>query len=278
MAMSFLSGSARFVRSTTHLTAWLARVAVAVVVALLPATARAQGNFEIQVYGSDTVAPGATMAELHSNSAILGSTRVEDGVLPTQHAAHATLEITHGWTSWFETGFYLFTSVQTLSPDEGYWFVGSHVRPRVRAPEEWHLPVGLSLSLEVGWQQRRFSPDTWTLEIRPIIDKQIGRWYFAVNPAFEQSLKGPGTKTGIEFAPSAKIGYDLTKVVSPGIEYYGALGPVGAFAPASQQQHQLYAVVDLNVDPRWEMNFGVGAGLTQATDKLIIKMILGRRF
>jgi hypothetical protein len=247
-------------------------------IAFLPAAARAQGNFEIQVYGSETVAPGTTMVELHSNTAILGSTTVEDGVLPTQHAAHETLEITHGWTSWFETGFYLFTSVQTLSPDDGYWFVGSHIRPRVRAPEEWNLPVGLSLSLEVGWQQRRFSPDTWTLEIRPIIDKQIGPWYFAVNPAFEQSLKGPGTKTGIEFSPSAKVSYDLTKVVSPGIEYYGTLGPVGSFAPASQQQQQLYAVVDLNVDPRWEINFGVGAGLNHSTDRLIIKMILGRRF
>jgi len=67
-------------------------------------------------------------------------------------------------------------------------------------------------------------------------------------------------------------------VVSPGIEYYGTLGPVGSFLPASQQQQQLYGVVDLNVDPRWEINFGVGAGLTRATDGLIIKMILGRRF
>jgi len=198
--------------------------------------------------------------------------------LPTQHAVHETLEITHGWTSWFETGFYIFTSVQTLGPDEGYWWVGSHIRPRVRVPEEWHLPVGLSLSLEVGYQQREFSPDTWTLEIRPIMDKQWGRWYFAINPAFDQSLKGPGTKTGIEFTPAAKVSYDLTKVVSPGVEYYGTLGPVGNFRPTSQQQHQLYAVVDLNLDPRWEINFGVGVGPTRTTDGLIIKMILGRRF
>ena len=26
--------------------------------------------------------------------------------------------------------------------------MGSHIRPRVRAPLDWHLPVGLSLSLE----------------------------------------------------------------------------------------------------------------------------------
>jgi hypothetical protein len=240
--------------------------------------AAAQGNFEIQVYGAETVPAGSTMVELHSNTAIQGTTKVEDGVLPTQHAVHETLEITRGWTSWFETGFYIFTSVQTEGPDQRYWWVGNHIRPRVRAPEEWKLPVGLSLSVEVGYQQKEFSPDTWTLEIRPIIDKQVGPWYFAINPALEQSLKGPGTKRGIEFSPSAKVSYDLTKVVSPGIEYYGSLGPVGAFLPASQQQQQLYGVVDLNIDPRWEINFGLGGGLTRATDGFIIKMILGRRF
>jgi hypothetical protein len=246
--------------------------------ALWPASASAQGNFEIQVYGSETVAPGSTMVELHSNTALRGMTRFEEGILPTEHAIHETLEITHGWTPWFETGFYLFTSIQTQGPDEGLWWVGSHFRPRVRAPEDWQLPVGLSLSVEVGYQQRRFSADTWTLEIRPIIDKQIGPWYFSFNPALEQSLKGPSRKTGIEFAPAVKVGYDLTKVVSPGIEYYGGLGPIGNFSPTAQQQQQLFAVVDLNVDPRWELNFGVGFGLTPATDSLIIKMILGRRF
>ena len=58
--------------------------------------AAAQGNFEIQVYGAETVPAGSTMVELHSNIAIQGTTKVEDGVLPTQHAIHETLEITRG--------------------------------------------------------------------------------------------------------------------------------------------------------------------------------------
>jgi hypothetical protein len=144
-----------------------------------PGHGRAQGNFEMQVYGSETVEPGKTMFELHSNSAIKGTTTKEDGVFPTQHAVHETIEITHGFTPWFETGFYLFTSIQ---PEAGWKWVGDHIRPRVRAPEGWHLPVGLSLSTEIGYQQRAFSTDTWTLEIRPIIDKQWGPWYASFNP------------------------------------------------------------------------------------------------
>jgi hypothetical protein len=248
---------------------------LAIALGLLPAPAAAQGNFEIQVYGSETVPRGKTMFELHTNSAILGSTQTDDGTRPTQHALHETLEVTHGWTEWFETGFYLFTSIQ---PDDGWEWVGNHIRPRVRVPEDWNWPVGLSLSLEVGYQRREYSTDTWTLEIRPIIDKQIGPWYFSFNPVLAQTLKGEGTRTGIEFAPNAKIGFDVTKVVSPGLEYYGNLGPVGHISPVRHQQHMVFTVIDLNVDPRWEINAGVGVGLTHDTDRLILKMILGRRF
>jgi hypothetical protein len=237
--------------------------------------AAAQESFEIQVYGSETIAPGQTMVELHSNVAAQGTTRKQDGVLPTQGALHETLEITHGFSSWFETGVYLFTSLQ---PDGGWYWVGDHVRPRVRAPQSWELPVGLSLSLEVGYQRREFSADTWTLELRPIVDKTIGDWYVAFNPVFERSLRGPGVDRGFEFSPAAKVAYDVAPRVALGLEYYGALGPVRKFDPPRQQQHQIFPVADIDLGPRWELNAGVGIGLTPATDALLFKVILGYRF
>ena len=57
---------------------------LAFALSLVPAAARAQGNFEIQVYPSETTAPGTTMVELHTNSALRGTTRSEDGVRPTR--------------------------------------------------------------------------------------------------------------------------------------------------------------------------------------------------
>src|ERR1700689_240813 len=93
--------------------------------------AAAQDNYEIQVYGADTVAPGHTMFELHSNFTIDGSKTIHDGLFPTNHAEHETLEITHGFTSWFEVGFYVFTSIHN---GQGWDWVGDHIRPRVRVP------------------------------------------------------------------------------------------------------------------------------------------------
>jgi hypothetical protein len=251
--------------------------------------ALAQDNYEIQVYGSETVPENSTMFELHSNwtadgsNASAGSRYASDGTVPTQHALHETLEITNGWTNWFETGFYIFTSE---NPGFGYNFVGSHIRPRVRAPESWHLPVGLSLSLEAGYQRPRFSPDTWTLEIRPIIDKKVGRTYLAFNPTLDRSWHGPSVSKGVEFSPNAKISYDILRwrkkarldTLSVGVEYYGSCGPITGFDPLRQQQQQFFPSLDLDVSENWEFNFGVGIGTTVSTDRLIYKAILGRRF
>jgi hypothetical protein len=241
-------------------------------VALSPCQA---ADYEIQVYGSETVEPNRTMVELHSNYTVNGERQTINRVFPSHHALHETLEVTHGFTPWFETGLYVFSNVQ---PGTGWEWVGNNIRPRVRAPAEWHWPVGVSLSAEVGYQRRAFTEDTWSCEIRPIIDKQLGRWYVSLNPAFEKSLHGLNSSAGFVFAPSAKVSYELTKKVAAGIEYYSSLGPVGRFGTWQEQEHQIMPVLDLDFSPDWEFNFGVGIGLTHSTDDLIVKLILGRRF
>jgi hypothetical protein len=234
-----------------------------------------QDNYEIQVYGSDTVEPRTTMVEFHTNFTVNGSKSIINGVEPTNHAVHGTIEITQGFNDWFETGFYIFTSARSGA---GWDWVGDHIRPRFRIPEKWHWPVGISLSNEIGYQRRSFALDTWTWEIRPIMDKKLGRWYLAFNPTLGKSLHGENASKGFEFSPNVKVSYDFSKVVSGGLEYYGATGPVGSFDPIAEQQQQFFPSIDLNVSPEWELNFGMGIGVTRSTDHLIIKGIIGRRF
>jgi len=248
-------------------------------VCLAVTTARplpAQDNYEIQVYGSATVDPRTTMFELHSNFTADGRRTVIDGLWPTEDALHETLEITHGFTPWFEVGSYLFTYARS---GQGWQWVGDHIRPRVRVPEQWGWPVGVSLSTEVGYQRREVSTNTWTWELRPIIDKTLGRWYAAINPAFERAFVGPSVARGFEFSPAATIGFDATRRLNIAVEYYGSWGELHAFEfdPYEQQQHQLFAVINLDWGPAWEFNLGVGNGWTPATDHIIYKMILGRR-
>jgi hypothetical protein len=237
--------------------------------------AHAQDNYEIQVYGSETVDPGKTMVELHSNFTIDGSKTIIDGVLPTNHAEHETIEITHGFNDWFEVGFYIFTAERS---GYGVQWVGDHIRPRVRIPPKWKWPVGVSVSNEIGYQRAKFSVDTWTWEIRPIVDKQIGPWYWSFNPTLDRSFHGASVDQGVVFSPNVKFSYNFTSKIAGGLEYYGSSGPITGFLPINQQQHQIFPAIDLNVSPKWEINFGLGVGITRATDHLIAKMILGYRF
>jgi hypothetical protein len=247
----------------------------AVLVFLAAAPLHGQGNYEIQVYGSDTVAPGRTMVELHSNFTFEGFKTGSQGVLPDEHQLHETVEITQGWTSWFETGFYIFTS---YGPGQGYKWVGDHIRPRVRVPDNWHWPVGVSISTEIGYQRPIFSADTWTWEIRPIVDKQWKSWYVAFNPALERSFHGPSVPQGVTFSPNFKVAYSLTRKFSAGFEYYGALGPITGFDPFYQQEQQFFPAIDYDFGPNWEFNFGAGFGATRSTDHFMLKMIIGHRF
>lgn len=258
----------------------LGAVLLTVNLAFFTATATAQDNYEIQVYGSEAAPAGTTMVEIHSNFTVDGSKQVINGVAPTNHAEHETLEITHGFSDWFEIGFYVFSSIQPSDSqgDVGWNWVGDHIRPRFRAPDSWHLPVGLSISQEIGYQRRRFAEDSWNYELRPIIDRKFGPLYLSFNPAFDRSLHGLNTGRGWEFSPNVKVSYDFTKKIAGGIEYYGALGPVSNFDPISQQSQQIFPTIDLNLSPVWEFNFGVGVDVTNSSDHLIVKCIVGRRF
>lgn len=147
---------------------------------LLAVPAGAQDNYEIQMYSSEATPKNVTMVEIHSDFTVDGQKQVVNGVVPSNHAMHQTLEITQGWTDWFETGFYMFTSIQPGGSGGGGWnWVGDHIRPRLVAPASWHLPVGLRISQEIGYQRRKFAEDSWNYELRPIIDKKLGRWYLA---------------------------------------------------------------------------------------------------
>src|SRR3954468_11150735 len=197
------------------------KILVLFIIICLAAAAFAQDNYEIQVYGSETVAPHTTMVEFHTNFTIEGEKSVIDGQQPTHNAVHETIEITHGFNDWSEVGFYIFTSARA---DSGWEWVGDHIRPRVRVPEKWHWPVGVSLSNEIGYQRAKFSPDTWTWEIRPIVDRKFKRWYFAFNPTLDRSFHGPGVNQGVSFSPNVKFSYDISSKIAGGLEYYAAYG------------------------------------------------------
>jgi hypothetical protein len=235
---------------------------------------QAQENYEIQVYASQTQPKNSTIFELHSNYTFNGEKQVVKGVRPTYNAFHETVEITHGISENIELGFYLFTN---YLPHYGFRIVGTHLRPRVMAPTKWNLPVGLSLSSEIGYQSENYSTETWNIEIRPIIDKQWSKLYVSLNPTLGVQLKGVENQSAPSFEPNAKISYAFFKNIGLGAEYYGDFGAISAFDAPKEQGHALFVVMDLLNNNKWELNIGPGFGLTPATDDFVFKILVGKK-
>ena len=59
------------------------------------------------------------------------------------------------------------------------------------------------------------------------------------------------------------------------MEEYADFGPLKRFYPTNKQSHQLYAVVDHN-SKFVNIEFGVGFGLTDASDNVTLKLMLSR--
>ena len=87
----------------------------------------------------------------------------------------------------------------------------------------------------------------------------------------------------VALEPAAKVSLNTQLGFALGVEWYSALGFADAILPARAQQHLLFAVLDLAAPKggteTWELGVGIGAGLTEATDrKWLAKAIVGRAF
>ena len=163
------------------------------------------------------------MVELHSNFTASGTKTIMDGVLPTNHAEHETAR-DHAWLQ-------RVVRVRLLPVHQhpGRWRldVGGHAYPPSHCrSRKLRIAVGLSISNEIGYQRPNFSGDTWTWEIRPIVDKKIGKNYLAFNPTFDKSFHGPEAHRG---SSSRQLQVQLRRHqegrARPGILW--RLGPVG---------------------------------------------------
>ena len=228
---------------------------------------------EIQVYGSATTPKYTTMIELHSNYTITGPKFSDKGFQfegNNYHPFLQTLEVTTGISENFEFGFYIFT----YNNNGKVQYTGSNIRPRIKAPDEWNLPIGMSLSSEIGCSiDPATNNNDWGAEIRPIFDKTLGKHYFSFNPNVGVSF----TNKEYLFEPNLKYAFSASKKANLGFEYYGNTGKIFTPNRLPEQEHQLYLVVDLFLHPLYEFNLGIGKGLTDVSNGTTIKCYVGRR-
>jgi hypothetical protein len=98
-------------------------------------------------------------------------------------------------------------------------------------------------------------------------------WVLALNPVFEWGLGGAERSATPDFSLGLKAGHKVARGVMLGAEYYADLGRVNDPLPSAQQDHRLFAAVDVDRST-CAFNFAVGYGLSTAADRWTIKMIV----
>ena len=155
----------------------------------------------------DTVEPGHTMVELAQQFDRSKARNPDDGIFPP--TINYMKPRNHAWLHRLVRNRLLYFYFSANG--QGIDWVGDHIRPRVRIPQKWKWPVGLSLSTEVGYQRRRLLADTWTWEMRPIVDKQTGQLVLFVQSDVRQLHSTARGIQGLVFSPNVKVSYDFTK-------------------------------------------------------------------
>jgi len=239
----------------------------------IAARVQAAQQDEIQVYADDINKPGEFGLELHLNTTPSGRTTPDyPGEITNNHGFRFTPEFSYGVRSDLELGLYL---PMLFDERAEYRYVG--IKYRVKwlplRPEEdgegWFLGANSELS-RVGY---KYSESSWGTELRPIIGYKGKGWLFALNPILDWDLAN-GLQSGEPtFVPSLKLSHDVIGGVSAGVEYYSDVGKIAHIEPWQKQDNRIYGTIDVDMKPL-QFNFGIGYGLTEASDRWTIKAII----
>jgi len=226
-------------------------------------------NDEIQVYTGEIAKVGQWTIQFHNNYAINGRNEpdFEGGIIPN-HALNGTPELAYGFTPWWEMGLYAPYAV-----DRNGQFLSNafKIRQLFVTPDASKRSFFYGVNFEFSYATPRFSQTRWNLEIRPIIGFRSGDYELIINPIVDVGFGDNGDAT---FAPAAKFDRKFGQNLALGVEYYTGLGPIRDIVPFNEQQHNIYAVADFKIG-RWDVNAGIGYGLTGGSDRVMAKLILG---
>jgi len=205
--------------------------------------------------------------ELHVNFTPEGNKApAYPGEVTTHHGLRVTPEISWGLAENWDGGVYL---PLVRSGDGSYFFAGPRFRLKYLPlrPAEGATGAFAGVNLEVSFVQQRFEQSGRTLEIRPIVGYRGEKWLFSFNPILGTDLAGDN-KGEFTFSPAFKVSRRAWPGMALGAEYYMDLGRLSDFAPRNEQTRVLYLTADTE-----RFNFGIGYGLTDASDRWTVKAI-----
>lgn len=143
-------------------------------------------------------------------------------------------------------------------------------------------PVDIAIYLEYVFHDKDYE-DNEELELRLILEKDVGAFRIDFNPIFEKKTSGSKSDEGVEFNYAFGIYYlnngegiyfSKNLMIQLGLEFYGKMGEVVELESWDDQRHYIFPTLDFFIGKRLHWHTGIGFGLTSASDKITLKSIL----
>jgi hypothetical protein len=252
------------------LSAWLVFLVFVFLGVLDVRMLRAQTD-EIQVYDGTLADQGKFNLTWHNNFTPIGSnTPAFPGALVADKSFNGVPEWAWGVTHWFEAGLYM--PLYSVGKDGNGGLDGFKLRALFAVPHADDRTFFYGANFEFSVNAKHWDEHRFTSEVRPIVGWHLQSWDLIINPILDTAYDG---LKNLDFAPASRVAYNFSKKWAVAAEEYADYGPLHALYPASEQVHQLYGVIN-HATKLFEIEAGVGVGLTDATDKLTLKLILSR--
>src|SRR5882672_6904442 len=227
-----------------------------------------QGD-EIQVYDGGLADVGKFNLTVHNNFTPKGiTTPAFPGAVVADKSFNGVTEWAYGVTPWFGAGLYL--PLYSHDKNLGGTYDGFKLRALFAVPHAEQRKFFYGANFEFSINQKVWDENRFSSEIRPIIGWHLKPWDIIINPILDTEYDG---LKNLVFAPAVRIAYNVNDKWAVSAEEYADYGPLHDLAGRSDQAHMLYGVV--NHAMKWfEIEAGVGVGLTPASDKVVMKLLV----
>jgi hypothetical protein len=238
---------------------------------LYGARAGATDFYELQIYTVETTPQGRWWPELHTIY-VSSATGAEAKAQVPLYQIHNTFELTYGVLPYLEVGQYLCTA--TLNRGV-YEYAGARTKVHFGVPYTESWPVSFGANVEFQYMRRDAADSPLELDIMPIAEFRVGRFFVVGNFSFNKPFSGPGTHKGITLEPAGQVSFSVNDWLEPALEYYGEDGPLAHLPSLDNQQFFLVPSINLHLMPQLEFNAGYGVGLTRGSLARFFKGTVG---
>ena len=238
--------------------------ALAVAMTLLVSLAVCQRAFaaphDIKVHTDEITGESAHTLEVHANVARPAPDNRRG------HVWQAMPEYAYG----FARNWALSLQLPFSKVGDNYYANGAGAEVQYVAPHDKERGAYWGFNVELAYASPIGERSSWALELVPIAATRFGKFHFAVNLGVDLPIAGGESK--VTFRPAAMLTYALNARNEIGFEYYSDLGPLKNFAPRDEQERTLYAVWNRR-QRSFDLNLGIGRGLTHSSDRWVLKAI-----